>query len=65
MTKSPKPIESVGQLLTVDDVADQLRVSTKTVRRLIERGDLPECRIGHSVRVLDQDLTQYIHRNRQ
>jgi excisionase family DNA binding protein len=33
-------------LLTIDDVATFLSVSTKTVRRMIGRGELPHIRVG-------------------
>jgi len=38
-------------LLTIDDVATFLSVSTKTVRRMIGRGELPHIRVGRQVRV--------------
>lgn len=38
-------------LLTIDEVAVHLRVSTRTVRRLIASGDLQASKIGRSVRV--------------
>jgi integrase/recombinase XerD len=37
--------------MTVDDAAELLRVSSKTIRRLIERGELEAVRIGRSVRL--------------
>jgi excisionase family DNA binding protein len=43
-------------LLTVADVASRLRVSTKTVRRLIARGDLRVVRIGRAIRVRPEEL---------
>ena len=44
------------RLLSVDDVAEQLSVSTKTVRRLIDRGALRACRIGRLLRIDRTDL---------
>ncbi|MHB2169516.1 helix-turn-helix domain-containing protein [Alsobacter sp. R-9] len=43
-------------LLTVSDVADVLRVSTRTVRRLIKSGALASVTVGRSVRVRAEDL---------
>ncbi len=37
-------------LLTVQDVAERLNVSTRTVRRLVAAGRLPCIRIGRSLR---------------
>jgi excisionase family DNA binding protein len=38
-------------LLKIDDVATFLSVSTKTVRRMIGRGELPHIRVGRQVRI--------------
>lgn len=48
-------------LLTADEVADMLRVSTMTVYRLIRRGELPAVRVGRSYRVRQPDLDAYLH----
>lgn len=47
-------------LLTADEVAEMLRVSTMTVYRLIRRGELPAVRVGRSYRVRQQDLDGYL-----
>src|SRR4029453_9087482 len=46
-----------GPLLTVAQVADQLSVSEKTVRRLVAREELPAVRVGHAIRVDRAQLT--------
>ena len=43
-------------LLTIDYVATFLSVSTKTVRRMIGRGELPHIRVGRQVRVRWESL---------
>ena len=44
-------------LLSVADVATQLNVSPKTLRKLIQNGDIPAYRIGQQVRLsLDEVL---------
>lgn len=48
------------RLLTAGEVADQLRVSTMTVYRLIRRGELPAVRVGRNYRVRDRDLASYL-----
>lgn len=46
------PVDIPRKYLTILQAADLLAVSTRTVRRLIERGDLPAYRIGdRSIRV--------------
>jgi len=47
-------------LLSVDAVASILSVSSKTVRRMIERGALRTCRVGRLLRVKRADLAHYI-----
>jgi excisionase family DNA binding protein len=46
--------------LTVGEVAGVLRVSTMTVYRLINAGQLPAVRIGRSFRLRSDDLDRYI-----
>jgi len=48
------------RLLTAGEVADQLRVSTMTVYRLIRRGDLAAVRVGRNYRVRAGDLEAYL-----
>jgi excisionase family DNA binding protein len=55
---------AVARLLLIDEVAEGLGVSTRTVRRLIARGELVACRLARSVRVHPDDLPAYIDRQR-
>ncbi len=48
------------RLLTAAEVAEDLRVSTMTVYRLIRRGDLPAVRVGRNYRVRLTDLEHYL-----
>ena len=47
---------AVPALLTVREVAALFRVSTKTVRRLIDRGQLRTVRVGSSIRIRAVDV---------
>jgi excisionase family DNA binding protein len=47
-------------LMTVSEAATALRVSTKTIRRMIARGELQHVKIGRLVRVRAEDIVQYI-----
>jgi excisionase family DNA binding protein len=50
------------RLLMVPEVADRLRVSVRTVRRLIETGDLPAVRLGRkgaAIRVDEAELEAF------
>jgi excisionase family DNA binding protein len=48
------------RLMTVSEVATSLRVSTMTVYRLINGGELRAARIGRSFRVRTEDLEHYL-----
>ena len=48
------------QLLTAAEVAEQLRVSTMTIYRLIRSGELPAVRVGRNYRVREEDLVAYL-----
>ena len=57
MTKMPNAAEP---LLTIKQVAEQLNVSVKTVRRRIKTGLLAVIRDGGIVRVRQRDLQSYV-----
>ena len=48
------------RLLTVNEVADLLRVSRMTVYRLIKTGEMPALRVGRSYRLREEDVTTYL-----
>jgi excisionase family DNA binding protein len=50
------PLGTVDALMTVEEVAAHLRVSTKTVRRQIAAGHIQAIRIGRSIRVSPEEL---------
>ena len=53
------------KLLTVDEVAEILRVSPSTVYRRIQAGELPAVKLGHrQVRIKQEDLDAYIEAHR-
>lgn len=48
------------RLLTVQEVADAMRVSRMTVYRLIKAGELPAIRVGRHFRIRGADLDRYL-----
>ena len=52
-------------LLTVHDVARLLKVSEKTVRRLVASGKLHCVRVGSVLRFLPADLFRYVEAGRE
>ena len=55
-TTTQAPADATDDLLTRAEVARYLRVSDRTVSRLIRTGKLPATRIGRAVRIRHADL---------
>ena len=51
---------ATARFLTVQEVADIMRVSTMTVYRIIKSGELPAVRVGRSFRVPEQAVHDYL-----
>jgi excisionase family DNA binding protein len=49
-----------SRFLTPAEVAEQLRVSSMTVYRLIKSGELRAARIGKSYRISEDDVDTYL-----
>ncbi|MBA2396641.1 MAG: helix-turn-helix domain-containing protein [Ktedonobacteraceae bacterium] len=52
------------RLLTTEEIAEYLRVDVVTIRRLINRNELPAYRIGGEYRFTESDLENYLQRQR-
>ena len=50
------------RFLTVQEVAELMRVSTMTVYRLIKAGDLRAVRVGRSYRLREREVETYLQR---
>ena len=61
-TTTQAPADATDDLLTRAEVARYLRVSDRTVSRLIHAGKLPAARIGRSVRIRQSDLLDMLNR---
>ncbi len=59
------PEHSLPNLLTIEQVANQLQVSTKTIHRWIKAGDLVAHRLGHQWRISEPDLQTFIRMRRE
>lgn len=51
-------------LLTTDEVADRLRLHVTTIRGLIRDRRLIAVKIGNEYRITEEDLAEFIRRNR-
>jgi excisionase family DNA binding protein len=49
-----------GQLLTANEVAETMRVSTMTVYRLIKGGQLAAIRVGKGYRIRESDVNRFL-----
>lgn len=60
------PGARIMKLLTVQEVAEAMKVSEKTVRRLIKRGDLTAYKVGErgQLRVKESDFELYVEAQR-
>lgn len=47
-------------VLTIPEAAGRLRVHPRTVRHLIERGDLAAVRVGRQYRILSRNLEAFL-----
>jgi len=44
------------RLVTITEAAHRLKLSTKTIRRMLQRGDLRAHRLGRQLRIPEQEL---------
>lgn len=59
--QGPHPEQGrASQLLTVEDAAIRLSVSTKSIRRWIEAGELPAVRLGRAVRIKEEAVAGFV-----
>ena len=59
------PQHTLPGLFTIEQTAEHLQVSTKTIRRWIKNGDLIAHRIGRQLRISDADLKVFIRMRRE
>jgi excisionase family DNA binding protein len=59
-----EPRLETEQLLTIDEVAEVLRVSVRTMRRLVACRSLPFIRVGRLVRFRPEDVRRFLEGRR-
>lgn len=59
------PPSRIPPLLAIPATAEKLGVSVRTVRRMIDAGDLHVHRLGRSIRVSEEDRELFLLRSRQ
>jgi excisionase family DNA binding protein len=55
---------SPSGLLTIPEVAELLKLSVSTVRRLQRQRKIPFVKVGGSIRFIEKDLAAYLERRR-
>ena len=56
--------ENTHNALKVDQAARSLAISKRTLRRLIANGEIPAVKVGRSIRILPDDLAEYLRASR-
>ncbi len=64
-SSSDSAVPSIERLLSYEQAGKLLGVTGRTVWTLVDRGDLPAVRFGHSVRIDPGDLRAFIQRSKQ
>jgi excisionase family DNA binding protein len=60
-----KPVSVLQRFYNVKEIAQQIGVSTKTIRRWFERGELHFHRLGRQLRVTEEDLLTSLAKHRR
>lgn len=55
---------AAGDLLTVEQAADWINMSTRYVRRLVDQRRIPFYRVGRCIRLKTTDLDQHVEAGR-
>ena len=53
----------MAELITLEEVADYLRVTKKTIYRLLEKGQIPSTRVGHQYRFERGAIDAWLRQN--
>jgi excisionase family DNA binding protein len=64
ITNTACDFEPIGKLLNANEVATRLNISLALAYRLMQENAMPVVRINRAVRVREEDLMDFIMRNR-
>ena len=54
------PASTIPQMYSVEEIASQLNISQKTVRRWVDAGQLHIHRLGRQIRITQEDLSAFL-----
>lgn len=57
--KEEKGFHSTEKFLTVDEVAKKIRIEPKSVYNLVNRNSIPYCKVGGSIRFVEDDINAW------
>lgn len=60
----PKASPLISQFFTIPDIAKELQVSEKSVRRWVKAGELIAHRVGNQIRIAPDDYTLFLRQRR-
>ena len=61
----PKNLESLPRLIDISELAERFSVCTKTIRRLVDAGELVSFGLGASVRITEESAIADLRRVRR
>jgi excisionase family DNA binding protein len=50
------------ELMTVIEVAEYLKVTTKTIYRLLKKSEIPSTKVGHLHRFIKSDINDWLRK---
>ena len=50
----------MDEMLTIDEAAQRMKMSTRYVRRLVARREIPFHKLGRSVRIAESDVLAFV-----
>jgi excisionase family DNA binding protein len=50
------------ELMTVEEVAEYLKVTTKTIYRMLQKGEIPATKVGHLHRFIKSDINDWLRK---
>ena len=50
------------ELMTVEELAEYLKVTTKTIYRMLQKGGIPSTKVGHMHRFIKSDINDWLRK---
>ena len=63
-TTTPSPADQIPDLLTTKEVAERLRLSQPTIKRMLTAGELEAFKVGRHWRITLRSVLEYLEERR-